>query len=197
HLVTSTTHKTLRGARGGFILCQATFAAAVDRAVFPGLQGGPLMHVVAAKAVTFKEALEPAFVAYQRRTLENAKALAQGLEQQGLRLVSGGTDNHLMLVDLTPSGVTGKEAEEALDEVGITVNKNAIPFDTRPPQVTSGIRLGTPALTSRGFGPEEMRHIASHIGRVLSHLGDKKTAQEVRDEVAGLNGRFPVPGIDD
>ncbi len=193
-VVTSTTHKTLRGPRGGFILCKENLAADIDRAVFPGIQGGPLMHVIAAKAVAFREAMQPEFVDYQRRVLENAQVLAAELQHLGLRIVSGGTDNHLLLVDLASTGSTGKRVEEALDGVGITVNKNAIPFDPRPANVTSGIRLGTPALTTRGFGKEEMRRIARLITLIIAHPRDGKVAQEVREEVADMCRRFPVPG---
>ncbi len=195
HIVTSTTHKTLRGPRSGFILCQAKFAQAIDRAVFPGLQGGPLMHVIAAKAVCFKEAMSAEFKDYARRVVENARTLAGELARQGLRIVSGGTDNHLMLVDLTSTGLTGKQAEAALEQVGITCNKNAIPFDPRPPAVTSGIRLGTPAVTTRGLGPTEMVQIARWVVRVLSHYGDQAVYRQVREEVFELATRFPVPGV--
>jgi glycine hydroxymethyltransferase len=194
-IVTSTTHKTLRGPRGGFILSKAEFASRLDEAVFPGMQGGPLMHAIAAKAVAFGEAMRPEFVSYQRAVVENAQILASELQRGGMRLVSGGTDNHLILVDLSNTGITGREAEEALDAVGITVNRNAIPFDTRPPQVTSGIRLGTPAVTTRGFGPDEMRGIAQLILKVLSNFGDEHTSKEVRREVAEISRRFPVPGL--
>lgn len=166
--VTTTTHKTLRGPRGGMILCRADEGAAIDKSVFPGLQGGPLMHIIAAKAVALKEASQPEFVEYQKRILENAKALAAGLAGRGYRLVSGGTDNHLMLVDVKAKGITGKEAEKVLDEIGITVNKNTIPFDTESPFVTSGIRLGTPAVTTRGFGPDHMDVIAQLIDEALT-----------------------------
>ena len=165
--VTTTTHKTLRGPRGGMILCKEQYAKDIDRAVFPGIQGGPLMHVIAAKAVAFKEALDPSFKKYQAAILDNAKALAEGLIEEGWRLVSGGTDNHLMLVDVKAKGMTGKDAEHILDSVGITVNKNTIPFDTEKPFVTSGIRLGTPALTTRGMGKAEMKKIASIIDIAL------------------------------
>jgi len=194
-IITSTTHKTLRGPRGGFILCRRDLAPAVDDAVFPGMQGGPLMHVIAAKAVAFGEALKPEFVRYQQAVAENAGALADELQRGGMTLVSGGTDNHLVLVDLSPLGLTGKQAEEALDSVGITLNRNAIPFDPRPPQLTSGIRLGTPAVTTRGFGPDEARTVARLIVKVLTNLGDSAVHQEVRDAVAGLLMRFPVPGL--
>lgn len=196
-VVTSTSHKTLRGPRGGFILAQGKLSSLLDRAIFPGLQGGPLMHVIAAKAVAFHEAMQPEFVTYQKGVLENAAVLAQELQGMGLRLVSGGTDTHLLLVDLSQSGISGKAAEEALDAVGIVVNRNSIPFDARPPQLASGIRLGTAAVTSRGFGPEEMRHIARLIVKTLSHLGEDKTYQEVREEVGELSLSFPVPGLDE
>jgi len=194
-IVTSTTHKTLRGPRGGFLLSKARFASPLDEAVFPGMQGGPLMHAIAAKAVAFGEAMKPDFVSYQRAVVENARILASELQREGLRLVSGGTDNHLLLIDLSPTGFTGKQVEEALDSVWITVNRNAIPFDSRPPQVTSGIRLGTPAVTTRGFGPDEMRSIAQLIVKVLANLGDRHTYKEVRQAVSGISRRFPVPGL--
>lgn len=193
-VVTSSTHKTLRGPRSGFILCRKEWASAIDAAVFPGTQGGPLVHVIAAKAVCFFEALQPEFSHYQRSVLENAATLAAELKQLGLRLVSGGTDNHLILVDLSPTGLTGKAAEEALEAAGILVNRNTIPFDTRPPQVTSGIRLGTPAVTTRGFGTKEVKQVASLVVKILSHPGDKKTKEQVSAEVKALCQRFPVPG---
>ncbi|MCH8848947.1 MAG: serine hydroxymethyltransferase [Chloroflexi bacterium] len=196
-VVTSTTHKSLRGPRGAFILSRETHARAVDRAVFPYAQGGPLMHAVAAKAVCFGEALDPSFKEYGRSVVANARAMAEGLEAGGLRVVSGGTDTHLMLVDLTRLECTGQEAEAALDAVNITVNKNAIPNDPRPPRVTSGLRLGTPAVTTRGFGVEECKEVAAAIVRVLDHRGDAKVAAEVRDEIGALTSRFPVPGLDD
>jgi len=192
HFVTSTTHKTLRGPRGGFVLTTAEHARALDRAVFPGVQGGPLMHVIAAKAVAFGEALRPEFRAYAARVVENAQALAARLLEHGFSLVSGGTDNHLLLVDLRGTGLTGKEAEELLDAVGITTNKNAVPFDPEPPAKTSGIRLGTAALTTRGFGPDEMRLVADLIARVLRHPGDERVREEVRVSVAELTRRFPL-----
>jgi len=195
-VVTSTTHKTLRGPRGGLIFCQEKYGASIDRSIFPGLQGGPLMHVIAAKAVAFHEAKQPQFVAYQRAVLANARALADELIAQGMRLVSGGTDNHRVLIDLIPTGITGQVAESALCHLNITVNKNVIPFDPKPPNITSGIRLGTPAVTSRGFGPDEMRKIAQLIVKVLSHIGDDKVYQTVRQEVDEMNSRFPTPGID-
>jgi len=194
-VITSTSHKTLRGPRGGFILCKLDLAPAIDAAVFPGMQGGPLMHVIAAKAVAFREAMQPEFEDYQRAVLENASLLAAELQRLGLRLVSGGTDNHLILVDLAAVGITGKAAEEALEAVGITVNRNAIPFDRRSPQVASGIRLGTPAVTSRGFGPEEMRRIASLIVKVLTNLDDNGVKREVHREVGELCRQFPLPGV--
>jgi glycine hydroxymethyltransferase len=194
-VVTSTTHKTLRGPRGGFILCQAKFASSIDSNVFPGVQGGPLMHVIAAKAVAFHEAMQPEFVSYQKAVLRNAKVMAGELGRLGLRLVSGGTDTHLLLVDLSPIGITGAAAEKALDAVGITVNKNVIPFDSRPPQITSGIRLGTPAVTSRGFKDKEIKLIAGLIVRVFSNLGNEKINGEVRQQVNEICNKFPVPGI--
>jgi len=194
-VVTSTTHKTLRGPRGAFILCQADLAQKIDRAVFPGTQGGPHMHSIAAKAVCFGEALRPEFGEYQRRIVENAKVLAEELQDHGLRIVSGGTDNHLLLVDVGVKGLTGRDVQLALDAVGITVNKNTIPYDERPPTVCSGIRIGTPAVTSRGFGPDEMRRIADLIARILDNIEDEKVAVAVRQEVEKLASSFPVPGI--
>ena len=196
-VVTSTTHKTLRGPRGAFILCDQDMARNIDRAVFPFAQGGPLMHTIAAKAVCFGEAATPEFAEYGGRIVENARSLALSLEDGGLRIVSGGTDNHLILVDLTPIGVTGQEAEDALGRVHITVNKNAVPFDPRPPRVTSGLRLGTPALTSRRFGSQEMTQVAQFIVRVLTNLGDHRVEDGVRREVIELTSSFPVPGIED
>lgn len=195
-VVTSSTHKTLRGPRSGFILCSKKLASRIDSAVFPMMQGGPLMHVIAAKAVAFCEAMQPEFAAYQKAVLENAAVLAGELQRHGFRLVSGGTDNHFMLIDLAPIGMTGNTAQVALDAVGILVNKNAIPFDARPPQVTSGIRLGTPAITTRGFGVTEMRQIASMMAAVLQNPGDKKVEKTVAEEVASLCGRYPMPGLD-
>ncbi|HEY0071247.1 MAG TPA: serine hydroxymethyltransferase [Chloroflexia bacterium] len=194
--VTTTTHKTLRGPRGGMILCKEEYAKAIDKSVFPGIQGGPLMHVIAAKAVAFKEALEPGFHEYQRQIVTNAQRLAAGLESAGLRLVSGGTDNHLMLVDVSPLGLTGKVAERALDEVGITVNKNAIPYDPQPPAKASGIRVGTPAVTTRGFREPEMDAIARMIGEVLRAPEDETVKARVSAEVLDLCSHFPVPGIE-
>jgi glycine hydroxymethyltransferase len=194
-IVTSTTHKTLRGPRGGFILCKQPFAAKIDSAVFPGMQGGPLMHVIAAKAVSFGEALKPEFIEYQKAIVENAKAMADEFKKGGLRLVSGGTDNHLMLVDLTPIGITGKEAEEALDLVQITVNRNTIPFDPKPPRVASGIRVGTAAVTTRGLNVSEVRKVARLIVKVLTNIGNETIYKEVRDNVDAITSRFPVPGL--
>jgi glycine hydroxymethyltransferase len=191
-VVTSTTHKTLRGPRSGLILCREAHAKAVNSQIFPGIQGGPLEHVVAAKAVAFHEALQPEFKVYQQRTLENAQALAEGLVAAGLRLVSGGTDNHLMLVDLRPKRLTGKVAEEALGKAGITVNKNMIPWDPEKPFVTSGIRLGTPALTTRGMGPPEMRAVAGLIGRALDAPSDEALLARVKGEVVELTRTFPL-----
>ena len=195
-VVTSTIHKTLRGPRGGFILSQSELASAIDTAVFPRMQGGPLMHVIAAKAVAFHEAMQPDFLDYQRATLDNALTIASELKQLGLRLVSGGTDNHLILVDLTEAEVTGREAEEALEAVGIVVNRNAIPFDPRPPTITSGIRLGTPAVTTRGFGIAEMKLIASLIVRVITNIDNRDIQNQVRQEVSQICQRFLLPGVD-
>jgi glycine hydroxymethyltransferase len=195
-VVTMTTHKTLRGPSGGLILCKAELAKAIDKAVFPQAQGKPLMHAVAAKAVAFHEAMQPSFVAYQKQILENAHALADELKKLGMRLVSGGTDNHLVLVDLTATGVTGKQAAKALDAAGIITNKNEIPFDTRPPAITSGIRLGTPAVTTRGLGQEEMRVIARLMVKVIRNVDDRQIREEVRQAIAQMSRRFPVPGVD-
>jgi glycine hydroxymethyltransferase len=190
--VTTTTHKTLRGPRGGLILSRAAHAKDIDRAVFPGVQGGPLMHVIAAKAVCFKEALEPGFVAYQRQVVANARALAAGLAEAGFRLVSGGTDNHLMLVDVFSKGLTGKVAEAALGKAGITVNKNAIPFDKNPPMVASGIRIGTPAVTTRGMRAPDMARVAELIARALAAPEDERALAMVRAEVETLCRTFPL-----
>jgi glycine hydroxymethyltransferase len=192
-VVTTTTHKTLRGPRGGLILCKAEFAEAIDRAVFPGIQGGPLMHVIAAKAVGLGEALRPDFARYQQAILDNARALADELQRLGLRLVSGGTDNHLLLVDLRPLGISGRRAEVVLEDAGITANKNMIPFDPAPPRVTSGLRLGTPAVTTRGMGIGEMREIARLIVRVLGNAEDELVLREVREETLALCRAFPAP----
>jgi glycine hydroxymethyltransferase len=190
--VTTTTHKTLRGPRGGMVMCRATHAAALDRMVLPGIQGGPLMHVIAAKAVAFREAQTPEWRRYQQQIVDNARALAEALMSRGFRLVSGGTDTHLMLVDLTPRQTTGKEAQEALDRAWITVNKNGIPFDTKGPTITSGIRIGTPAITTRGMKAPEMRQIAELIDRTLSARGDAMVEAAVRAEVQELTSRFPL-----
>jgi glycine hydroxymethyltransferase len=190
--VTSTTHKTLRGPRGGLIMCKEAYAKTLNSRVFPGMQGGPLMHIIAAKAVAFKEALLPEFKQYQQQILNNAQALADELKNNGFRLVSGGTDNHLMLVDLTPKGATGKDAQEALDRAGITVNKNGIPFDTKGPQITSGIRVGTPAVTTRGMKENEMRQIATYIADVIGNINDETKIQAVAEKVKTLCARFPL-----
>lgn len=189
--VTTTTHKTLRGPRGGMILCKEEHAKAIDKAVFPGLQGGPLMHVIAAKAVAFKEALEPSFKAYQEQVVKNAKALAQGLMDKGINIVSGGTDTHLMLVDLRSRKITGKDAEHRLDEIGITVNKNTIPFDPESPFVTSGVRIGTPAVTTRGFKEEEMKAIADIIDVALSDAYES-SVDELKAKVKELCDKKPL-----
>ncbi|HEX4897457.1 MAG TPA: serine hydroxymethyltransferase [Candidatus Limnocylindrales bacterium] len=212
-IVTTTTHKTLRGGRGGLIfsrinlpeavdpadfpMVKTTLAAQIDKSVFPGVQGGPLMHVIAGKAVGLLLAAGEDFRRDQRRTVENAALLAAELAARGAKVVSGGTDNHLMLVDVTPLGVTGKEAEHLLDEIGITVNKNAIPFDPLPPNTSSGIRIGTPAATTRGFGPDEMRTIARLITEAIDRRGDPAALEALAAEVAGLTARFPVPGLPD
>lgn len=190
--VTSTTHKTLRGPRGGLIMCKEAYAKTLNSRVFPGMQGGPLMHIIAAKAVAFKEALLPEFKQYQNQILKNAQAMADELKNQGFRLVSGGTDNHLMLVDLTGKGVSGKDAQEALDTAGITVNKNGIPFDTQGPQITSGIRIGTPALTTRGMKEKEMRIIATYIADVISNISDDSKIKSVAEKVKTLCVQFPL-----
>ena len=194
-IVTTTTHKTLRGPRGGLVFCRASLAKVVDKTVFPGMQGGPLMHVIAAKAVALRLALTEEFRDDMRRTIENAQVLAARLVEQGARVVSGGTDNHLLLVDVTPLGVTGREAESLLDAVGITVNKNAIPFDRHPPNTASGIRLGTPATTSRGFGTAEMRQIGGLIIRSIGAREDAAEQARIAAEVREICGRFPVPGL--
>jgi len=196
-VVTSTIHKTLRGPRGGFILSQSKLTSAIDTAVFPGMQGGPMMHVIAAKAVAFHEAMQPDFLDYQRATLDNALTLASELKRLGLRLVSGGTDNHLILVDLTETEVTGRQAEETLEAVGIVINRNAIPFDPRPPTITSGIRLGTPAVTTRGFGTAEMKLIASLIVKVITNIDNRDIQSQARQEVSQICQRFLLPGVDD
>ncbi len=191
--VTSTTHKTLRGPRGGLILTKAAHAAAVDKSVFPGIQGGPMMHTIAAKAVAFGEALRPDFKAYQERVLANARAVGEELQRAGARLVAGGTDTHLLLVDLAPKNLTGKAVEGYLDEIKVTVNKNAIPFDQQKPAVTSGIRIGTPAITSRGMGVAEAREIGKIIGEALDDIGTRARIDRLRDRVDELTSRFDVP----
>ena len=190
--VTTTTHKTLRGPRGGMILCKEEWAKKINSAVFPGMQGGPLMHIIAAKAVAFGEALKPSFVEYQKDILKNASVLSNALMEKGWKLVSGGTDNHLMLVDLRGTGITGKAGEKALDDIGITVNKNTIPFDTEKPTVTSGLRLGTPAVTTRGMGSSEMKQIALFIDTTLRNIGNEAVQTEVATNVKNLTGRFPL-----
>jgi len=190
--VTTTTHKTLRGPRGGMILCREDYAKKLNSNIFPGIQGGPLMHVIAAKAVAFKEALTPEFREYQGQIVKNAKALAAGLMKRGFKLTSGGTDNHLMLVDLTETGLTGKVAEEALDRAGITVNKNGIPFDTRSPFITSGIRIGTPAATTHGLKEQEMELVAGFIADVLANVEDAAKLAAVKSDVNAMMKRFPL-----
>ena len=192
-VVTTTTQKTLRGPRSGLILCRAALGAAIDKAVFPGIQGGPHMHTIFAKAVAFKEAMSEAFQAAQRRTVDNAKALAAALTQHGLRLVSGGTENHLMLADLRPLNLTGKVGANLLEEAGIVVNKNTVPYDPKPPAVCSGIRLGTPALSTRGMGVAEMRHIAEWIADVLQHPDDERRRVATASHVRDLCSKFPLP----
>ncbi len=192
HFVTSTTHKTLRGPRGGLILTTEEFAKKIDKTIFPGIQGGPLMHVIAAKAVAFGEALQPEFKEYQAQVVANAKTLADSLTAEGIRIVSGGTDNHVMLLDVSVLGLTGKVAEHVLDEVGITANKNTIPFDTSSPFITSGVRVGTPAVTSRGFKEEEMKEIASIIAKLLKNHEDASVLEESKARVQALTERFPL-----
>jgi glycine hydroxymethyltransferase len=194
-VTTSTTQKTLRGPRGGFILCGKGLASAIDAAVFPGMQGGPFMHIIAAKAVCFFEAMQPEFVDYQKSVLKNARVLASELQGHGMRIVSGGTDNHMVLVDLSSQGINGKDAEDALWAAGISVNRNTIPSDPKPPRITSGIRMGTAAVTTRGFGTEEMKQIASFIAKVLSPSGDKRVQKQVRQEVREMCQQFPIPGL--
>ena len=191
-VVTTTTHKTLRGPRGGMILCKKGYAKAIDRAVFPGIQGGPLMHVIAAKAVALGEALKEEFKTYIQRVVDNARVLGETLKEEGLRLVSGGTDNHLLLIDVRPLKITGAIAETALEKVGITVNKNAIPFDPEKPTVTSGIRIGTPAVTTRGFTTEDMKEIGKIMAMVLKHVDDETVLKEAREKVAALNKKYPL-----
>jgi glycine hydroxymethyltransferase len=191
-IVTSTTHKTLRGPRAGLILAREKYGKDIDKIVFPGMQGGPLMHVLAAKAVCFLEAMQPEFIAYQKQVVANAKALAQSLIDAGFRVVSGGTDTHLLLLDVFSKGVRGKETEQALDRARITVNKNAIPFDTNPPLNPSGIRLGSPAVTTRGFQEAEMREVGGLIAEVLSDIASEETIARVRQKVGALTARFPL-----
>jgi glycine hydroxymethyltransferase len=191
-VVTTTTQKTLRGPRSGLILCRGEYAALIDKAVFPGIQGGPHMHTIFAKAIAFKEAMHEGFQALQRRTVDNAQALATALCERGLRLVSGGTDNHLMLVDLRPLGLTGKVAANLLEEAGIVVNKNTIPYDPKPPSICSGIRLGTPALTTQGMGPAEMQQIAAWIDEVLRHAGDAPRRARIAGAVRDLCAAYPL-----
>jgi glycine hydroxymethyltransferase len=192
HITTTTTHKTLRGPRAGMILCSKDLAPAVDKAVFPGQQGGPLVHIIAAKAVAFGEALRPEFRTYARQTVVNCQALAQGLQEAGYRLVSGGTDNHLILVDVFAKGILGSEAELALGKAGITVNKNAIPYDVNPPLKPSGIRIGTPALTTRGMKEPEMRQIAKWIFQALDQRNDDRALDRIRGEVSDMANQFPL-----
>jgi glycine hydroxymethyltransferase len=194
-VTTSTTQKTLRGPRGGFILCDQELARAADAAVFPGMQGGPFMHLIAAKAVCFFEAMQPEFVDYQKSVLKNARVLASELQRYGMRIVSGGTDNHIVIVDLSPQGISGRDAEEALWAAGISANRNTIPYDPKPPMITSGIRLGTPAVTTRGFGADEMKRIASLVAKVLTTSVDKRTQEQVRQEVRDMCQSFPIPGL--
>jgi glycine hydroxymethyltransferase len=191
--VTTTTHKTLRGPRSGMILCREAYAADVDKQVFPGMQGGPQMHSVAAKAVCFKEALDPAFKEYAQQVVDNAAVLATELQAAGLQLVSGGTENHLILVDLDPAGLTGRDAANALEKAGIVLNKNSIPYDTKSPFVTSGIRIGTPAVTTRGMGASEMKAVAGLISRVLEAHEDEAVLADVRTRVETLAAAFPTP----
>lgn len=192
HFVTSTTHKTLRGPRSGFILCKEEFAKIIDKSVFPGIQGGPLMHVIAAKAVAFKEAMSEDFKRYARQVILNAKVLAEELQREGFKIVTGGTDSHIVLVDLRSMNLTGKEVEDALGRANITVNKNAVPFDPLPPTKTSGIRIGTPALTTRGMKEEEMRKIARFIAKVIKNINDEKVIEQVREEVRELCEQYPL-----
>jgi len=189
--VTSTTHKTMRGPRGGFILAKEKYAKIINKTVFPGIQGGPLMHVIAAKAVCFKEALEPEFKSYQQQVVKNAQVVAKVFKERGFRLVSGGTDNHLVLVDLTSKNLTGAEAEKLLEEAGITVNKNAIPFDPRPPRITSGIRIGTPAITTRGLKEKEVEEVANYMCEVLENPDNEKLRKDIREKIREICKKFP------
>ncbi len=191
-IVTTTTHKTLRGPRGGIILCKQKYAAAIDKGIFPGMQGGPLMHVIAAKAAAFKEALSPEFKEYQQRIIDNARTLAETLQERGFTIISGGTDNHLMLVDVRPQNLTGKVAEHLLDDIGVTANKNAIPFDLTSPFVTSGIRLGTAALSSRGFNAEDMKEVGAIIADALNNPDNEEIKEALRARVAALCAKYPL-----
>jgi len=191
-IVSTTTHKTLRGPRGGMVLSRTSFAKEIDKLTFPGTQGGPLVHTIAAKAVCFKEAMEPSFIEYQKQVAGNAKALANAISRHGFRVVSGGTDNHVFLIEVHPRGITGSDAEKALDRAGITVNKNAIPFDPLPPMKAGGIRLGSPSVTTRGMKEPEMELIANGVAEVLTHMGDTAVEQRVRKQVAELAARFPI-----
>jgi glycine hydroxymethyltransferase len=195
HITTTTTHKTLRGPRGGMIMADAERAESVNKTLFPGLQGGPLMHVIAGKAVAFGEALQPAFRDYIERVLENATVLAESVQEHGLRIISGGTDNHLMLIDLTAAGISGRKAERVLEAAGITANKNAIPNDPRPPMQTSGIRLGTPAITTRGFGPTELRLVGRWIAEVVHEPDNPALIGSIRDRTREMAAAFPLPGV--
>jgi glycine hydroxymethyltransferase len=195
-LVTGTTHKSLRGPRAGFVVGRSEYAHKIDSSVFPRVQGGPLMHIIAAKAICFLEALQPGFVQYQQKVVNNALILASELGKGGIRLVSGGTDNHLMLADLSRTGVSGWDAQQALESVNIVANRNAIPFDTLPPKITSGMRFGTPAATTRGMGPAEMKQIAAWIVKVISNTGDQNVKNQIKEEVMQMCARFPMPGID-
>jgi glycine hydroxymethyltransferase len=193
-IVSTTTHKTLRGPRGGLVLCKAALAKELDKLTFPGTQGGPLVHTIAAKAVCLKEAMEPSFKSYQQQVVANAKALAKAIAEAGFPIVAGGTDNHVFLMEVHSRGITGSDAEKALDRAGITVNKNAIPFDPLPPMKAGGIRLGSPSVTTRGMKEPEMELIGAWVADVLSHIGDAAVEQKVRKQVAELAGRFPIYG---
>jgi glycine hydroxymethyltransferase len=195
HITMTTTHKTLRGPRGGMILSSLEFAKGIDKTIFPGMQGGPLMHVIAGKAVAFGEALQPAFKEYSAQVIANAQTMVATLAELGVPVISGGTDTHLMLVDMTPTGLSGRQAEHALDRVGITVNKNTIPGDKRPPTQASGIRLGTPAITTRGFKEAETRAVTKLLVEVLQHPDDESVANRVADEVKALTTAFPIPAL--